>query len=175
MISLETDRLQLRMWKPEDTEPYIQMFAEPEVARFLGTHGQPLNRFDAWRSLAVQIGHWHLNGFGMFAVIERSSGDFVGRIGALQPEGWPGFEIGWALRTKYWGRGYATEAVKACIRWAFTDLQKSHLISVIDPDNVQSIRVAERVGEKLEGQTSLPVVPQKALLQYGLHKSDWPG
>jgi RimJ/RimL family protein N-acetyltransferase len=175
MITLETERLHLRMWKPGDFEPYVQIFAEPAIGQFLEVNGQPLNRHEAWRSLAVQIGHWHLHGFGMFAVVERSTGDFVGRIGALQPEGWPDFELGWALSTRYWGRGYATEAVQACIRWAFSDLQKLHLISVIDPDNANSIRVAERVGETLEGTTSLPHLPGKPLLQYGLHKRDWSG
>jgi RimJ/RimL family protein N-acetyltransferase len=69
------------------------MFAEPEVARFLTPNGQPMTRADAWRSLAIQIGHWQLRGFGMFAVIERATNDFVGRIGPLQPEGWPDLKL----------------------------------------------------------------------------------
>lgn len=175
MTNLETERPHLRMWKPEDHEPYIQMFAEPEIGQFLGVNGNPLNRHEAWRSLAVQIGHWRLKGFGMFAVVERATGDFVGRIGALQPEGWPDSALGWALRRKYYGRGYATEAVQACIRWSFSNLQKSHLISVIDPDNTNSIAVTKRVGRKLEGTTFLPRLPGKSLLQYGLHGKDWTG
>src|SRR5215471_8775483 len=119
---LKTDRLILRMWEPEDFEPYAGMTADPEVIQFIAPDGKPLSRFDAWRSFAAAVGHWHLRGFGMFAVVEQATGDFVGRIGPWQPEGWPGFEVGWALRRKYWGRGYATEAVKACISYSFTGL-----------------------------------------------------
>ena len=110
----------------------------------------------------------------MFAVVERSSGDLVGRIGPWQPEDWPDFEIGWTLRRNHWGRGYATEAVKACITYAFEKLGKRHLISVIAPDNLRSIRVAERVGERLEGTVTLPHVADKMFLQYGMQKEDWP-
>jgi len=170
---LETERLILRTWQSSDLDEYAAMFAEPEVAQFLSVDGKPMSHADAWRSLASVIGHWHLRGYGMFAVIERASGELAGRIGPLEPEGWPDFEIGWGLRRKYWGRGYALEAVKACIAYAFTDLNKSHLISIIDPMNVKSIRVAERVGETLEGETTLPAWPEKRLLKYGLHRSNW--
>ncbi len=172
MIALETQRLLLRTWEPDDFEAYAAMSAEPEVMRFLSHDGKPLSRFDAWRSFAAQVGHWKLRGFGMFAVVERTSGDLVGRIGPWQPEGWPDFEIGWTLGGKYWGRGYATEAVKACITYSFTELRRSHLISIIDPDNIRSIRVAERVGEQLEGTVTLPHLPNRTLLQYGLYRQD---
>jgi len=165
---LETERLILRQWETDDFEAYASMFADPEVIRFLSPDGKPLSRFESWRSFSAMIGHWQLRGFGMFAVIERASGDLVGRIGPWEPEGWPGFEIGWGLSSKHWGRGYATEAVKACISYAFGELGRKHLISIIDPDNIRSIRVAERVGEKLEGTTSLPNVPGRTLLKYGL-------
>jgi RimJ/RimL family protein N-acetyltransferase len=170
---LETERLVLRTWSPADLDDYAAMFAEPEVAEFLSVDGKPMSRADAWRGLASLIGHWHMRGYGMFAVIDRASGEFVGRIGPLEPEGWPDFEIGWGLRRKYWGRGYASEAVKACIAYAFTQLKKTHFISIIDPLNVNSIRVAERVGERLEGETTLAVWPGRRLLKYGLHRSDW--
>lgn len=173
-MTLETERLRLRMWELEDFEAYAAMSAEPEVMRFLATDGKPLSRFEAWRSLSAQAGHWQLRGFGMFAVVERTSGHFVGRIGPWQPEGWPGFEIGWTLRARYWGRGYATEAVSKCIEYAFTELQRPHVISLIDRDNVRSIRLAERVGERLEGDVTLPhMLPGKTVLQYGLSRDDW--
>ena len=171
---LETERLILRLWEADDFEAYAGMCAEPEVMRFIAVDGKPMSRFDAWRSFSSLIGHWYLRGFGMFAVVERSSGDLVGRIGPWQPEGWPDFEIGWTLRRNHWGRGYATEAVKACITYAFEKLGKRHLISVIAPDNLRSIRVAERVGERLEGTVTLPHVPDKMFLQYGMQQEDWP-
>jgi len=161
------------MWEPEDFENYAGMFAEPDVAHFVTGDGRPMSRFDAWRSLSGQIGHWYLRSFGMFAVVDRTTGDFVGCIGPLQPEGWPDFEIGWGLRRKYWGRGYASEAVKACIKHSFTELGREHLISLIDPHNIRAIRVAERVGERLEGTATVPYVPSKKVLQYGLHRKNW--
>ena len=105
-------------------------------------------------------------------------GEFIGRAGPWQPEGWPDFEIGWTLRLESWGKGYATEAVRACIKHAFTALDRDHIISVIDPDNVRSIRVAERVGESLQGTTTLPNVANtrsKELLQYGMSRAQWAG
>lgn len=170
---LQTERLILRMWREQDFDAYAAMSADPRVMQFLVPDGKPMSRPEAWRSFAVQIGHWQLRGFGMFAVIERTTEELVGRIGPWQPEGWPDFEIGWSLRSEYWGKGYAVEAATACIRYAFTVLNRDHLISVIDPDNTRSIRVAERVGERLEGETVLPHLPDRRLLQYGLHRSYW--
>ncbi len=172
MVTLETDRLTLRPWRLEDFEGFAAMSAEPEVVKFLTTDGKPLSRFIAWQGFCSLIGHWAVRGFGQFAVIERASGEFAGRAGPWHPEGWPGFEIGWTLRKKFWGRGYATEAAIRCIEHAFTNLQQPHLISLIDPANTPSIRVAERVGESLEGTATLPHT-QREVLQYGLSRDQW--
>jgi RimJ/RimL family protein N-acetyltransferase len=169
---LDTDRLTLRLWQPEDFEEFAAMCAEPDVMKFIGRDGKPLPRFLAWQGFCAMAGHWKLRGFGMFAVIERATGELAGRVGPWHPEGWPGFELGWALRKKFWGRGYATEAGQRCLEYAFTDLHRPHLISLIDPANIASIRVAERVGEHLEGTVVLPD-SQKEVLQYGLSREEW--
>jgi RimJ/RimL family protein N-acetyltransferase len=150
---LETDRLRLRMWRVEDFEPYEEMCADPEVMRYLG--GKTLNRLEAWRHMAFLIGHWDLLGYGHWAVEEKASGSFAGRVGFLNPAGWPGFEIGWTLGRSFWGKGYATEAARRALQFAFDELDRSHVISLIHPDNKSSIRVAERLGEKREGNTEL--------------------
>jgi RimJ/RimL family protein N-acetyltransferase len=173
MPTLHTERLALREWRFEDFEDLAAMSADPEVMRFLSPDGRPLTRFATWQGLCALVGHWQLRGFGLFAVEERASGRLVGRIGPWQPEGWPDFEIGWTLRSEYWGRGYATEAVERCLAFAFNDLQRTHVASFIDPDNARSIRVAERVGETLEGRVALPHLPNKTILQYGLHRDAW--
>jgi RimJ/RimL family protein N-acetyltransferase len=173
MFSLQTDRLILRPGILEDFEGYAAMWAEPEVMQFLAADGKPLSRFAAWQSYSGQVGHWHLRGFGMFTVLDRVTRDFLGRVGPWQPEGWPDFEIGWTLRSQYWGRGYATEAATACIRYAFEELQRARLISLISPDNTRSIRVAERLGEKFQGEITLPHMPGKKVLQYGLSREEW--
>jgi RimJ/RimL family protein N-acetyltransferase len=119
--AIETPRLLLRMLRGSDLDAYAEMCADPEVMRYLGD-GQPLSRSEAWRHLAMVLGHWRLRGYGFWAVEERSSGELVGRVGCWRPEGWPGFEVGWTLRRAYWGRGYATEAARASISDAFIEL-----------------------------------------------------
>jgi RimJ/RimL family protein N-acetyltransferase len=173
MVTLETERLRLRPWTLDDLDPLAAMFAHPEVTRFVVPGGQPLTRFAAWQALCSNVGHWHFRGFGQFAVEEKASRALVGRVGPWQPEGWPDFEIGWTLRREYWGRGFATEAALRCIEYAFTELRRPHLVSLIDPENAPSIRVAERVGERLEGHAALPHVPNHPLLQYGLSREEW--
>jgi RimJ/RimL family protein N-acetyltransferase len=165
---LETERLILRKWKPEDFEPYAAMLADPEVMRDLGASGKPLTRFAAWQAFCATLGHWELRGFGMFAV------NVIGRIGPWYPEGWPEFEIGWTLRSQSWGKGYATEAVQACLGYAFTVLGRARIVSLITPENAPSIRVAQRVGEQLEAEITLPDLPSdRRVLQYGLTRDNW--
>jgi len=147
---LETERLVLRMFRESDTDAYAEMVSDPEVMRFLG--GQPVPRAEAWRNMALMLGHWHLRGYGMWAVAEKASGEMVGRVGCWNPEGWPGLEVGWTLRRRFWGRGYATEAARASARYAFESLGQERVISLIAPDNVNSIRVAERLGERPVGE-----------------------
>ena len=170
---LETDRLILRPFTLEDFEPLAAMYADPRVMRLLSIDGKPDSRFGSWRSLCAIVGHWQLRGFGLFAVFERATGTFIGRVGPWQPEEWPDFEIGWVLRSDYWGRGYATEAAERCIAHAFTELGRAHVSSFIVPENARSIRVAERVGERLEGEVRLPHVPERPHLQYGLARAEW--
>ena len=148
--TLETERLVLRAFRESDTDAYAEMLADPEVMRFLG--GKPMSRQEAWRNMAMVLGHWHLRGYGFWAVEEKSGGELVGRVGCWRPEGWPGLEVGWTLRRSSWGRGYATEAARFSVNYAFSALGQSRVISLIDPGNVNSIRVAQRLGEKPSGE-----------------------
>ena len=109
--TLETARLLLRGFELRDFDVYAEMIADPAVTRFLAD-GTPLGRADAWRQLAMFAGHWALRGFGVWAVEERATGEFLGRIGCFEPEGWPGFEVAYTLRRAAWGRGYAREAAE---------------------------------------------------------------
>lgn len=146
---LETGRLLLRGLSPDDFEAYAAMYADPQVMRYL-EDGHPLDRAAAWRSMAVHLGHWQLRGYGQWALVERATGQFVGRAGLWRPEGWPGLEVGWVLASPQWGRGLATEAARAAVDHAFGTLGVERVISLIDPDNAPSARVAERVGERYE-------------------------
>ena len=94
MITLGTHRLILRMFRESDLDAYAAMWRDPDVMRFVGD-GYPLSRAEAWRNIALILGHWQLRGFGLWAVEERTTGILVGRVGCWRPEGWPGMEIGW--------------------------------------------------------------------------------
>jgi RimJ/RimL family protein N-acetyltransferase len=169
MVRLETDRLIMRMWKESDFERHAEICADPLVMRFLG-EGKSLNRQEAWRHMAMLAGHWHLRGYGHWVVEEKSSGKYAGRVGFFNPEGWPGFELGWTLGRDYWGQGYATEAAQKALQFAFTEMNREHIISLIDPENRASIKVAQRIGEKVEGKAE---VFGKELLVYGINRGEW--
>ena len=169
MVTLESERLILRMLRESDFDAYAEMCADAEVMRYLGD-GQPLSRPLAWRNLAMMVGHWSLRGYGLWAAEDRSSGILVGRIGFWNPEGWPGFELGWTLRRSFWGHGYATEGARLALRYAFTQLAQPHVISLIHPDNTRSIQVAQRLGESLQGPTE---VLGKTALVYRITRAEW--
>jgi len=149
-MQIETDRLTLRLFRETDLDAYAEMCADPVVMRFLA-QGRPASRAESWRHMAMVLGHWTLRGYGMWAVEERSSGEMVGRVGCWMPEGWPGLEIGWTLRRGFWGRGFATEAARASLRYAFDTLGADKVVHLIDPDNAASIRLAERLGAYRDG------------------------
>jgi RimJ/RimL family protein N-acetyltransferase len=150
---IETDRLILRMFRESDLDAYAEMCGDAEVMKYLG--GATMTRSEAWRSMATVLGHWQLRGFGIWAVVERATGALVGRVGCWRPEGWPGLELAWTLRRSFWGHGYATEAARAALEVARADLREPHVISMIHSGNEASIRVARRLGMRLEGRTEL--------------------
>jgi RimJ/RimL family protein N-acetyltransferase len=168
MSILETERLILRMWREEDFEEYASICSDPEVMRYLG--GKPYTRLEAWRHMAFLVGHWHFRGYGHWAVEEKETGRMIGRMGFLNPEGWPGFEVGWTLSRDCWGRGYATEGARRMIDYAFKEMNRDHVISLIHRENVGSIRVAEKMGERLEGETEVLGIP---VLIYGISREAW--
>lgn len=152
-IRIETERLILRPMEPKDVEPHCAMMADPKVAKFLTPESRPRPKADEWRAAACYLGHWQIRGFGFFTVEEKSSGDWVGRVGPWMPEGWPGLECGWSIASEHWGKGYAPEAAIAAVRWTFgrfPDLKR--IISVIDPGNVNSQAVARKIGEAKSGE-----------------------
>ena len=145
MDTISTPRLTLRMFREADLDAYAAMSADPEVMRHIGAGG-PIDRDLAWRGMAAFVGHWALRGVGMWAIEERATGRLIGRAGFLNPEGWPGCEIGWLLARDAWGRGLAFEAVGAAIAHGRAALGVGALISLIRPDNTRSARLAERLG-----------------------------
>jgi RimJ/RimL family protein N-acetyltransferase len=152
-LVLQTERLILRVPRQADLDGWAELMGDEENSRFIGG---PMPRAAAWRSLATVAGSWSLKGFGMFSVVEKSSGRWIGRLGPWQPEGWPGTEVGWGLLRSAWGRGYAREGAEAAIDWAFRRLGWTEVIHTIDPANVASQQLAARLGATNIGAGKLP-------------------
>lgn len=152
MPVVQTARLTLRGFTDADLDSYAAWLGDDDTARYLG--GKALDRGDAWRSLAMMMGHWALRGYGMWAVVEKSSGALVGRVGLWNPEGWPGIECGWLIAPDRRKLGFAQEAAVAAIEWGRAELGLRRVISIIHVDNVASIKTAVALGEaRMEERT----------------------
>lgn len=154
MIELETARLRLRQWRESDLDAFAAMMSHTDVVRFLTLDRRPLDRQAAWRQMALFAGHWSLKGYGLFVCELKETGAFIGRVGCWEPEGWPGFELGWGLSRPYWGKGYAHEAARAAGEWAFGAFALPRLVSLIHVDNKPSQKLAARLGMS-RGATTL--------------------
>jgi RimJ/RimL family protein N-acetyltransferase len=142
---IDTERLRLTAFEERHFEAYAQMLGDPTSTRFVGD-GEPLDRMNAWRSMAMLLGHWQLRGYGMWAMELRETGEFIGRVGLHRPEGWPELEIGWMLRADRRRQGYATEGARVALEFAFRTLGAEKLVSLIRADNGAAERVARRLG-----------------------------
>jgi RimJ/RimL family protein N-acetyltransferase len=147
MTILETERLVMRPLAGDDFVDYAAMLADPQVVDGLAeTVGSSPD--EAWRSLAIFIGHREIRGFSHWALIEKATGRFVGRAGPWQPHGFPGLGVGWCLAREHWGKGYATEAARASLNYCRSELAAQEVVSIILPHNSRSIAVAERIGHR---------------------------
>lgn len=168
---LETARLILRPPAAEDLHGFIAFSADPRSARFVGGVQAPSQ---SWRYLCTQAGAWALFGYGMFSVVEKASGRWIGRLGPWTPLDWPGTEIGYGLVYDAHGRGYATEACTAAIDWAFDTLGWTEVIHCIDPENRPSQNVAKRLGSSLRGPGRLPPPFEHATIDiWGQTREEW--
>jgi RimJ/RimL family protein N-acetyltransferase len=160
-MQLETDRLLLRPPEAGDLDAYASFFADPEVVRYTGR----VTKTRAESELAVKrmIDHWDQYGLGLFSLVRTADERLVGRAGFLlwdserwihamlrSPRGRVETEIGWTLGREFWGHGYATEGSTAARDWAIGERGARRLISLIQRGNAASVRVAEKLGEKLE-------------------------
>jgi len=168
--TLETERLVLRPPEIADLDAWAEMMADEETARFVGG---AMPRESVFRVLATMTGHWALLGFGMFSVIEKSSGRWIGRLGPWNPEGWPGREVGWGLSRQSWGKGYAAEGARAAMDWAFDHLGWDDVIHCVDPRNQNSIALAQRLGSAHRGTGTLPPPFGTKVEIYGQTREEW--
>lgn len=154
--TLETERLVLRGAEPRDIDAAAAMWGSEEVTRYIG--GKPRTRQDAWFALLRGVGLWEMKGFGYWVVADKATDKYIGEAGFADFErGLPesliaGPEAGWAFMPALWGKGYATEAVRAMHDWLDARNVPASCC-VIELDNSGSRRVAEKMGYARTGET----------------------
>jgi RimJ/RimL family protein N-acetyltransferase len=168
---LETARLLLRLWREEDLDAYAHICADSEVMRYISgtmTRDQAAQQMERW------IRHWEERGFGLWAVEEKATRVFIGRIGLLYHDDWPEdehkTEVGWLLDRSYWGRGLATEGALASLRYGFEELGLECIISITKPANLASRREMEKAGLTYRGETRWRDID---VVWYAVERREW--
>jgi RimJ/RimL family protein N-acetyltransferase len=176
---LETARLQLRQWQPQDYPPFAAMGADPDVMAYfphLLTPEQSNAMADNIRKKLTD------QGWGFWAVEIKASGDFAGFVGLNQPQYplscSPCVEVGWRLAKAYWGQGYATEAGHAALEFAFNTLNLTEVVSFTSVLNLRSQAVMRRLGmQDVRQNFEHPLVPEGDRLRehvlYKICRADW--
>jgi len=165
--AIDTERLTMRCPRLEDFEEALAMWADPQVTRYIT--GKPSTREEMWARLLRYVGHWHLLGFGFWVVREKSTGRFVGEVGLadfhrdIEPPLGESKEAGWVLAPSAHGKGYATEAVRAALRWAEDRFGPERVVCIMDPGNEASLKVAHKCGFREFARGSLRGEPTRML------------
>lgn len=139
---IETERLVLRPLTSADLDQIVDLHGDPRVNEFVPSFSAD----QALRRISEIERQWSQRGHGIFAVALKSTGEFIGRCGLNYWSEFDEVELGWILKPEVWGRGYATEAASACLDWGFSQLDVNYFTAMIDPANIASARVAERLG-----------------------------
>lgn len=156
---IETERLILRKWKESDYKTFIEMNQDKDVMEFFPS---TLTKEETLSMIERIKKHFEVNNFGLFAVELKETSEFIGFLGLSIPrfeaDFMPCVEIGWRLHKKYWNNGYATEAGKACLRYAFEELNLEEVVSFTAKINKKSIKVMEKIGMEFDLEFDHPNV-----------------
>jgi RimJ/RimL family protein N-acetyltransferase len=144
---IETARLRLRLFRPEDLDDLAALFADPKVMKYVAD-GQPAGREEARKALESIIQHWRRHGFGRWAVEDKTTREFVGYGGLRSLFGIP--EVVYHLATLHWGKGLATELGRASLRYGFETHRFARIVAIAKPENAASIHVMEKLGMRHE-------------------------
>jgi RimJ/RimL family protein N-acetyltransferase len=164
---IETTRLRLRLPEAADAQALMEIHLDPEVlaqglvtltADGVATSTVPPRDLDvAHRNIERMLRHWKDYGYGQWSVVEKATGDVIGCVGFYHREQHSDIEIGWIIRRSHWGNGFATEAARAAIDWTWRTTRIDHIISLIRPTDARSMRVAEKAGQRFEGEGIEPI------------------
>jgi len=155
---IETERLRLRAHCADDHAECLAIWSDPEVTRYIG--GRPFTSEEVWKRLLQYVGLWSLLGYGYWAVEEKATGRYIGDIGFadfmrdMEPSLRGMLEFGWVLAPHAHGKGYASEAVAAAVAWGERHFPALHAVCIISPENLPSIRVAEKAGFRRQQDTT---------------------
>ncbi|WP_037917446.1 GNAT family N-acetyltransferase [Actinacidiphila yeochonensis] len=170
MTTIETPRLVLRRWREEDVEPYAAVNADPEVMRWIGD-GSVRDTAETRAHIERIERLWETEGFGLFAVELRDTGEFAGFTGLsvphFLPAVMPAVEVGWRLGRRFWGRGLATEAARASVRFAFREAGLPELLSLVRAGNAPSANVTRKLGMRLSREL-VSADPDRTVRVYAL-------
>jgi RimJ/RimL family protein N-acetyltransferase len=172
MSTVETDRLVLRPWQPDDLAEFTRLLTDPVVTRYIVVH-TPFSPQDVAELSARTLKQWDCNGFGPWAAIEKATGRWVGRIGLDELADWPGphkVEVGWELHRAFWGRGLATEGGQAGVRYGFETVGLGRIISATMTTNSASRRVMEKCGLRFQGELAMAGTE---VAWYAIDRADW--
>ncbi len=147
---LTTERLTLRGLSDADVSAFARFFGS-EHSSF---YGGPIHAEKSWRKLAMYAGHWSLRDYGPWAVTLTATGETIGMVGPWYPEDWPEPEITYFLLEEYTGKGYAIEAARVALDWAFAQGWPT-AISAVAPENTASARIAMRLNGTPEGMVTI--------------------
>lgn len=151
MPSLETARLQLRIFRNEDLDDFARLLSDPDVMKYV-SNGVPISREEADKALQSIVRHWHEHRFGRWAIFDRATRKFVGYGGLRSLMGTP--EVVYHLAKEYWGQGLATELANASLQFGFEAHSFERIVAIAKPGNAASIHVMEKVGMTYEMHTS---------------------
>ncbi|MGW2250631.1 GNAT family N-acetyltransferase [Kitasatospora sp. NPDC001660] len=161
---METPRLILRRWREEDLAPMAAVNSDPEVMRWI-RDGRTLDETETRRFIELVEQRWDEEGFGLFAVEVRETGELAGFTGLavpqFLPEVLPAVEVGWRLDRAFWGRGFATEAAREAVRFAFEECGLDRLVSIAQIGNTASERVMDKLGMRVERETTTPATGRR--------------
>jgi RimJ/RimL family protein N-acetyltransferase len=170
--TLLTPRTQLRTFCPADTAAYATtIFRDPEVMRYLNVYGRvPPNPVAyAAHIISKRRAEWAERGYSAWALVCRADGAFMGHVGLYIIDGTDVVEVGYALGRAYWGHGYATEAARATLDFAFKCAGLQTVVGIAFPQNIASRRVLQKLGMQDHGYTDRFYGVR--LAYYTLHRS----